>query len=842
MEKLLLIDGNSMVFRAFYATLNHRMTSKTGQPTNAVFGFSNMLSKALELINPDYTLIAFDTAAKTHRHNAYQDYKAQRKPLPEELISQFPLVREFLDHVPLRRFELEGFEADDIIGTMVHKHPEKEVVILTSDRDMLQLINANTTVLLMKKGITEMELVDEKALLDNYELTPSQVIELKGLMGDSADNIPGIKGVGEKTAMKLLKEYETIENLYQHTDELKGKLKEKIVEGEDIAYLSKRLATIDIKVEFDIDLDECEFNLDEDLLAKFYRKYDMTSLLKKVERKSDHAADTLHLSAFTKDFLKDDLVIAPYVLSGNGHDVQVDGYVIGDNKTVCYIDFEEAKSNFNFKQYIEGNFSKRLIDGKNTYHSLYQLGMVPQAVSDDLLVLAYLVDSSITSLDKMKDAYNLWDDSSGAPRDQLVHLLQNSYPLFISLREQLELYELSDLYEDVEVPLVAVLSEMESTGILADKDALVAMASESGEIVDRLTQKIYTLAGKEFNINSTKQLGEVLFDELGLPTGKKRSTAVGVLEGLQGKHEIVDEILVYRKYQKFLSTYAEGLQKFIGEDHRIHTVFSQTTAQTGRLSSTDPNLQNISVRDEDTRKVRKVFVADEGYTFFSADYSQIELRVLAHMANEPGMISAFNDNHDIHTETAMKVFGLERDQVTSLHRRQAKAVNFGIIYGISDYGLANQLGISPKEAGIFIANYFESFSHIEAYMKDIVAECEKNQYVTTMFNRRRYLPEINDRNFARKEAAKRAAMNAPIQGSAADLIKMAMVKVRDQLLKQKLHSKLILQVHDELLLLVHEDEKEIVSSIVTNVMTNIYPMKVKLEVTSSFGKTWYEVK
>ena len=841
MQKLLLIDGNSMVFRAFYATLNQRMTSKSGQPTNAVFGFSNMLTKALDLINPDYTLIAFDTAAKTHRHIAYKEYKATRKPLPEELISQFPLVREFIDHIPLKRFELEGYEADDIIGTMVQKFPDKEIVILTSDKDMLQLINGNTTVLLMKKGITEMELVDKEVLKENYELEPFQVIELKGLMCDSADNIPGIKGVGEKTAMKLLSEYHTIDNLYLHTDELKGKLQERIIEGKEIAYLSKDLATIDTKVEFSIDLDDCEFHLDEDLLAKFYRKYDMNSLLKKVARQSEHGSAQTKLEAFSKDFLIDDIVIAPYVTSSNGYGVLVDGYVIGNDEKVSYLDYEEAKTNFDFKQLIEGNFSKRLIDGKNTYHSLYQLGLKPHGITDDLLVLAYLVDSSITTIDKLKDAHQLWAESDNA-RDQLVYLLQNSYPLFNSFREQLELFDIIDLYEDVEIPLVSVLSEMEHTGILVNADNLKEMAIETEKIVNTHRDAIYEMANKEFNINSPKQLGEVLFDDLNLPTGKKRSTAVDVLEGLADKHPIIEEILTYRKYQKFFSTYAEGLQKYVDSDHRIHTIFSQTTAQTGRLSSTDPNLQNISIRDEDTRKVRQVFVADEGYTFFSADYSQIELRVLAHMANEPAMITAFNENHDIHSETAMRVFDVPREEVTSLHRRHAKAVNFGIIYGISDYGLANQLGISPKEAGLFIKNYLDSFSHIEAYMKDIVAECEKNQYVTTLFNRRRYLPEINDRNFARREAAKRAAMNAPIQGTAADLIKMAMVKVNDQLHKLKLKSKLILQVHDELLLLVSDDEKEIVSTMVIDVMTNIFPMKVKLEVSSSFGKTWYEVK
>lgn len=840
-EKLLLIDGNSMFFRAFYATLGQRMTSKTGQPTNAVYGFSNMLTKAIDLIQPDFTLVAFDTSKKTHRHEAFKDYKGTRKELPEELVSQFPLVREFLDHLPLKRFELEGFEADDIIGTMVDKHPEKEIIILTSDRDMLQLINPHTSVLLMKKGITEMEKVDLTVLQNEYGLRPEQVIELKGLMGDTADNIPGIKGVGEKTAMKLLDTYQSIDELYKHTDDLKGKLKEKIIDGKEMAYLSKQLATIDTKVEFSIDLEECVFTLDEELLAKFYRRYDMTSLLKRIEKAKEFTPSTITIQSFDRSMIKDDLTIMPYVKSGNGFGVVIDGFLVGNKEAVSYIDFEDAKTDKAFKLYIEGNYSKRLIDGKNALHGFGQLGFETDAIVDDLVVLAYLVDSSITSIDKLKDQFDLWIESD-VVLDGLVHLVKESDDLFESLHQQLSLFDLDDLYEDVEIPLLSVLVEMESEGILVDKESLMQIASEMEVIVNDLSSKIYSYVKEPFNINSPKQLAVVLFDELNLPTGKKRSTAVDVLEALKDKHPIIPELLTYRKYQKFYSTYALGLQKFIDVDHKIHTVFSQTTAQTGRLSSNDPNLQNISVRDEETRAIRKVFIAPENYSFFSADYSQIELRVLAHMANEPSMIEAFNGNHDIHSETAMQVFGLERDEVTSLHRRQAKAVNFGIIYGISDFGLANQLDISPSQAGGFIRNYFKSFSHIESYMTSVTLECEKNQYVTTMFNRRRYLPEIGDKNFARREAAKRAAMNAPIQGSAADLIKMAMVKVNDQLHKMNCQSKLILQVHDELLLLVHDDEKELVSQMVIDVMTHVYPMKVQLEVSSSFGKNWFEVK
>ena len=841
MEKILLVDGNSLVFRAYFATMSQRMSTKEGQPTNAVYGFANMMTKALEIINPNYCLVAWDTGDKTFRHELFTEYKGTRKDVDESLISQFPLVRSYLDHFVIKRLEISGYEADDIIGSLSQRFSDKKVVILTSDRDMLQLINVHVSVLLMKKGISEMEEVNLEVLKTSYGLDPNQVIELKSLMGDSADNIPGIKGVGEKTAMKLLNDYQTLDGIYQHVDELKGKLKEKIVEGQEIAYLSKTLATIITNVDIDIELEECVIEKDDMLLSKFFRQYDMNSLLKRLESQSENNQQTFSFEEFNKSFVKDDVIICPYVLEGLGYSAKVDGFIVSYDKQVSYIDSENALTNYHFKELINGNYMKKAIYSKELFHALKKMGFVPASFTDDLLICAYLVDSNITSIDKLLDSYQLWPESNDR-KDILLHLCQNASKLFKSLHDFLEANELEELYDEMELPLIEILVDMEIVGIKIEKEELIKLSDETLAIVDDLTQQIYGYAGKEFNINSPKQLSVILFDELQLPSKRKKSTAVDVLEGLRNQHPIINLILDYRKYQKFYSTYTQGLQKYITDEGRIHTSFSQTTAQTGRLSSLEPNLQNISVRDEETKQIRKVFVADSGYQFLSVDYSQIELRVLAHMANEEHMIDAFNNHVDIHTMTAQMIYECgPDDEITSLMRRNAKAVNFGIIYGISDFGLSEQLSISPSQAHEFINNYLEAFDGISDYMTSIVDYCREHGYVKTIFNRRRYIPEINDKNFVVKQRAERAAMNAPIQGSAADLIKLAMVKISDQLKKKQVESKLVLQVHDELVLLVKDSEIEQVKTLVIDTMKHIVKLKVPLDVSSGIGNNWYEV-
>lgn len=841
MKKILLIDGNSMIFRAYYATMRQPMNSKSGQPTNAVFGFSNMLSKAMSLIEPDYCLVAFDTAKKTFRHDKFENYKGTRKPLDHDLISQFPLVREFLSSYPLAYKELEGYEADDIIGTLSKQFDDYKKVILTSDKDMLQLIKEDTSVLLMKKGITEMQEVTLEVLADEFKLIPDQVKDLKALMGDASDNIPGVPGVGEKTAMNLIEQFQHLDAIYDNIDQVKGKLKEKLLDNKEIAYLSKDLATIFTEVPIDFDIDSWTIDMDPTLISKFYRKYDMNSLLKKVEIQSEEKQSDFSVLAFDQSFVKDDVIIMPKISRGSGFSVVVDGYYVSDPKHVAYIDRETSLSDPQFKALVEGNFSKKSVDGKNLFHALKADGFVISDFVDDLLILTYLCDSTISSLDKLKDKHDLWNHDLDENSKQL-EFIQQSHELFEDYHHQLENFEMVDLYEDIELPLLEILVDMERVGIKVDKEALLELAKDTSEKVNALSDQIYKLAGHEFNINSPKQLGTILFDELGLKTSKKRSTAVDVLEKLVNEHEIIEKILEYRKYQKFLSTYAEGLQKYISEDGRIHTNYSQSAAQTGRLSSLDPNLQNISVRNEETKIVRKVFVADEDMVLLSCDYSQIELRVLAHMADEKEMIDAFNHDLDIHTKTAMEVFEVDDPlEVTSLMRRQAKAVNFGIVYGISDFGLSQQLDITPSKANEFIKNYLETFSGISEYMENIVEFCQEHGYVKTLFNRRRLIPEINDKNFVVKDRAKRAAMNSPIQGTAADLIKIAMIKVSDNLKKMKVKSKMILQVHDELLLLVAKDEVDKVSQMVVESMRNVADLKVALDVSCDIGQNWFEV-
>lgn len=842
MEKICLIDGNSLVFRAYYATLSQRMNAKNGVETNAVYGFNNMLFKALEVIKPNYAIVAFDAGKKTFRHQLFDAYKGTRREVDESLVIQFPIVRELLDSIPILRIEQEGYEADDIIGSLAKQFSSLEVVILTSDRDLLQLISPNVTVCLMKKGITEMQFVDLQVLQEEYSVKPYQVIELKALMGDSADNIPGIKGIGEKTALKLISEYQNIDELFLHVDQLKGKLKEKIESGEAIARLSKELATIYTDMAIEVDLQKAQLNHNYNQLATFYRKYDMNSLLKKIEiANSETTSQQVHtLAGFDKSFLQDDVVIAVEFEGISGISAMVSGLILSTKQASSYLTAQQALQDPLFLQLIEENYTKKMIDGKTLLHFLKKHQIKYQCMMDDLLIGAYLVDSNVTTLDKLKDKYDCWSETR-AGFDDLLTLTQKSHALFEEIHQELISKNMLDLYEDIEMPLVEILVEMEQVGIQVDKQQLVVLAAELDTKVQSLSNAIYEMAGQVFNVNSPKQLAEILFDVLKLPANKKRSTAVDVLEKLYDKHPIIPTLLEYRKFQKFYSTYAVGLQKYITEDSRIHTTFNQTIAQTGRLSSIEPNLQNISVRDQDTRSIRKVFVADEGYYLLSCDYSQIELRVLAHMASVSQMIEAFNQNIDIHTLTASQVFEVGIDEVTSAMRRQAKAVNFGIVYGISDFGLSQQLDIDVYSAKQFIDTYHQKFKEIEIFMDQVVADCEKNGYVETLYHRRRLIPEIHDKNFLMRSRAKRMAMNAPIQGTAADIIKIAMVKVYDKLKKNNLQSKLILQVHDELVLLVKQDELEIVSQMVVETMRQAVSLSVKMDCSLDIGKDWYEI-
>lgn len=861
MKNLLLIDGNSMLFRAYYATLYGRMMkTSNGIPTNAVYGFITMINKALDMVKPDAVFVAWDAGKPTFRHETYTEYKGTRKQLDQELIVQFPIAREYLDSYGITRYECEGIEADDIIGSLAKKYPDVNIHILSSDRDLLQLIDPTTDVYLMKKGITEMEVMNEEKLMETMGIKPCQIIDLKALMGDSADNIPGVKGIGEKTALKLLNEYETVDNVYEHIDEIKGKLKEKLVTDKEKAFLSKYLATIKTDADIPFTIDEIAMPQPGDTLHDFYVKYEMNSFAKatmntdKVEKHSTR--EVVH--TISKDLLCDDSVVYADVDNEAYYDAQLYGFAIGNETKNEYITLSDALQDEAFLQYIKEDNHMAVYDAKNFYHTCHKNNIPCGNIAFDIMIAAFLVDGTISDYDKLQEKYN-FDRSirkedvygkRGKPKlvdeqqQQNYALMQvdDLSDLIKPLKDELNKMEMMDLFMNIEMPLTRVLYAMEKEGVYTSLKTLDEIAAATAKKIDDLSRQIYEMAGMEFNINSPKQLAVILYDELGLKAGKKRSTAADVLEKLIHVHPIIPLLLEHRKYQKIYSTYAVGLSKHIQSDGKIHTIFNQIQTQTGRLSSSEPNLQNISVRDEEGKEIRKAFVASPNHVLLSADYSQIELRMLAHMANEEQMIDAFNHGIDIHTKTAMQIFDVDHDAVTSNMRRSAKTVNFGIVYGQSDFGLSEQLGISRKEAHSFIEKYFASYPAIKTFMDATIAYCEENGYVKTIFNRRRYIPEISDKNYMMREFGKRAAMNAPIQGSAADLIKMAMISIYDTMQKRGVKSRMILQIHDELIFDVCEDEIELMKELVEDGMQNIMKLKVPLIAEASIGKNWYEAK
>ena len=865
MKKLMLVDGNSMLFRAYYATAYGKpMTTKSGEPTNAVFGFIQMLQKALDEQQPDAVFVAFDAGKHTFRHDLYPDYKGGRKPAPDDLVPQFASVREMLNAYHICWGEKQDIEADDLIGTMSKKYPDYTTVIFTSDHDLLQLVDETTSVLLMKKGITEMEIMTPEKMKEEMGITPAQIIDMKGLMGDHSDNIPGIPGIGEKTALKLLSQYDTVENVLAHEDELKGALAKKVKAGHDSAVLSKKLATIRRDVDVDITIDQCMFDPDYDSLIHFLETLDMKKLAQNY-RDRRNGNQTAQKPAKKKDAA---IVHSLPELTGNVFvfvdDDQSDfmhagihGFGIADDNGYCYETFSDGEKDETLRKLLKGG-SVITFDAKRCEHVLKNAG-IEADFQDDVMIMANLVNSQLTSTEKITEAFGeplslSYEDVYGRASHPILLVdeeKQCAYgcawaekirEIYDACAPAVRDYNMEKLYREIEMPLTGILKEMEETGIICDINVLNEIAEKTGEQINTVQKKIYEEAGMEFNINSPKQLASVLYDRLGLYAGRKRSTSADVLEKLRGAHPIVEDILTYRKLSKIYSTYAEGLKKYIYEDHRIHTVFNQAATSTGRLSSSDPNLQNISVRDEQGKEIRKAFLPDEGCVLISCDYHQIELRMLAHMADETSLIQAFNDGIDIHTKTAMDVFGVSQDEVTPAMRRQAKTVNFGIVYGISDFGLSEQLGVSVQEARKFIDTYYQKYPKIRTYMDSLVADCEKNGYVTTIMNRRREIPEIHDKNRMVREFGKRAAMNAPIQGSAADLIKIAMIHIDKKMKEEKVKSRMILQVHDELIFNVPEDEIETMKKLITDGMVNAMQLKVPLTCEISVGKNWYEAK
>ena len=856
--KLLLIDGNSVLFRGYYATCygNIMKTSK-GIYTNGIYAFANMLNKAIKMIEPDYCVVAFDKAKHTFRHDIAPDYKGGRKETPEELVGQFPLVREMLEAYNIPYLEYDTIEADDIIGSLAKKY-NFETCILSSDRDMLQLIDDTTNVFVMHKGMSDIARMDEAALKEEYGLKPYQIIDYKGLAGDKSDNIKGVEGVGDKTAVKLLNDYDTCEGIYEHIDEIKGKLQEKLIKDKESCFLSKTLATIKTDVEIDHELDDFKLNINEESRNAFFEKYEMYSLIRVSSSNKITKKETYKIvDKVSADLLDDALV---YFVSDefSYFERKIYGVCFGKKDNVEYISLEDLKNDEKALEYLSSDKKKITFDLKPVLHALQYNNIKIAGDIDDIFLMCFLSNNynsdlakiimnyGYGSISELKDVFgtikkplNPTKEELSSYGGQITKALINIYPQVL---KEIKDKEMEHLYYDIELPLVYVLYDMEITGVYCDEKELDEIASNTKEKIDALEKRIFDSVGHEFNISSPKQLSEVLYEELDLPDLKKGSTNADVLSKLVNYHPVVGDILEYRKFSKLYSTYAEGLKKYINADGKIHTIFSQMITQTGRLSSYDPNLQNISVRDEDGKEIRKAFKPSKGNLLLSSDYSQVELRVLSSLADESKMIDAFNSGIDIHTKTAMDIFGLKKEEVSDIDRRHAKAINFGVVYGISDFGLSNQTQLTIKDAKKFIEDYFVTYPNIKKYLDEQVEFCKNNGYVKTMLNRRRYINEINDRNYMMREFGKRAAMNATIQGSAADLIKIAMVSAFNRLKKENLKAKLILQVHDELIFDVPENEIDKMKEIIPEIMANAYKMKTRLDFSLVVGKDWYEAK
>lgn len=886
MDKLIIIDGNSIANRAFYAL--PLLSNSSGLHTNAVYGFTTMLLKLIEEEKPTHFLVAFDAGKITFRHKEYTEYKGGRAKTPTELSEQFPLIKELLKAFKIPQFELTGYEADDIIGTLTKVADEKgeKVLLVSGDKDMLQLASEHVTVAITRKGISEVELYNPTEIKEKYGLTPAQIIDLKGLMGDTSDNIPGIPGVGEKTALKMLHEFGTVEEVLANTASLKGKMKEKVEEHAQSAIMSKELATIFREVPMETEWNVFRYDgFDGQALSNMFRKLEFKSLLEKMdfgpsEGSEELAQESLEAVVVTEENvseligkLGDSAGIHVEAVGENPHQAVMVGVVwfTSDRETnkSYYVPFALLKSEAGepLRSWLgDATKKKQLFDLHRALLALAWQGIHLRGVDFDVLLAAYLLDptESNLTLSGLSGKYGLPaikadEDVFGkgakfrlpelaALSDHLGRKAMAAMRIVPVLREELTKSEMHHLFYELELPLAGVLAEMELRGIAVDEGGLKALGVELVSKLDAIMTRIYTLAGVEFNINSPKQLGEILFEKLGLPAWKKTktgySTDAEVLERLAPYHEVVGEILNYRSLAKLQSTYVEGLLKEVRpETGKVHTYYRQTIAATGRLSSQFPNLQNIPIRLEEGRKIRKVFVPSEpGWYILAADYSQIELRVLAHISQDDNLKEAFLQNMDIHTKTAMDVFGVEESAVDANMRRQAKAVNFGIVYGISDYGLSQNLDITRRDAAQFIEQYFAVFQGVRKYMDDIVKDARRDGYVTTLLQRRRYLPEITASNFNLRSFAERTAMNTPIQGTAADIIKLAMVQMADRLKQEGLKSRMLLQVHDELVFEVPEDELETMRLLVPEVMAAALQLDVPLSADVEFGLTWYDAK
>lgn len=881
-KKLLLIDGNSVSFRAFFAMHNvlEKFVNGEGIHTNALYAFNNMLELILKDEKPTHALVAFDAGKTTFRTKMFDEYKGTRAKTPQELMEQLPLIQEMLNYRGIKTYELPDYEADDIIGTMSHKAEldGMDVTIITGDRDLTQLATDKVTVKVNVKGVTETESYTPEHVQEKLGITPKQIIDMKGLMGDNSDHYPGVEKVGEKTAIKLLNQYGSVEGIYEHVDEMKkSKLKEHLINDKDKAFLSKKLATIDLDAPVELRLADLEYRGDnQEQLMQFYQKMNFKTFLSRMDIPQEDTAEkladikVLELNDAAVEKIANSDKIHTLIVEGFGenyHTSPIIGLLISDDKNYYGTTDFSILENPLLKDWLaDGSKEKYLFDNKATIAQLTRYGCKLSGVTFDMLLVAYLLDTNDNKQDIGLVAKN-YDINlpteeefygkgvkKAVPEDDkvLLNFLAQKAQVINSLKDKMmsELKEndQDSLYDEIELPLSIVLAEMEIKGITVEVSKLKEMENTFATRLAKIEQEIYQEAGKKFNINSPKQLGGVLFEDLKLPVIKKTktgySTSVDVLEKLKDKSPVVQKVLDYRQISKIQSTYVVGLQKFVQPDNKIHTIYLQTLTQTGRLSSIEPNLQNIPIRIDEGKQIRKAFVPQhEDWEIFSADYSQVELRVLAHISGDEHMQEAFNEDYDIHAHTAMRIFGLDStDEVTPNMRRQAKATNFGIVYGISDYGLSQNIGISRKKAAEFIASYFEQYPGVKKYMDDIVRYARENGYVETIMHRRRYLPDIHSRNFNIRNFAQRTAMNTPIQGSAADIIKVAMINMQKMLEKEKLQANLLLQVHDEMIFEAPKAEIETLEKLVPSVMDSAVKLDVPLKVETAHGKTWYEAK
>ena len=857
MKRAILVDGNNLLFRSYYATAynGNLMKNSKGFPTNAIFGFVNMINKIITEEKPQYMLVAFDKG-KNFRHEKYKEYKEGRIKTPDDLLLQFPYAKNILVAMGIKYLEVENYEADDIIGTYARlalEDKDYDATIISSDKDLLQLISSDVNVKLLKQK--DYILMDEKTFKDYYEVEPIRMIDLKALMGDASDNIPGVKGIGEKTAINLIKEYGSLENLYNNIDTVKGKLKDKLINDKDNAFFSKELATIYKEVPVDYSFLELKISkCDKQSLIKIYEELEFNTFIKKIKETDEVEISEgvkeeaeLEYSNDVKDINKP-FAFYLELTNDNYHIGQIIGLSIYDGEKSYYLTEEEIIKNKDIFKY-----AKYTYDLKKSMVVLKKLGIDLISVDFDVMIALYLLNKNVNddiSYVSNTSGYNINYVNTIRKKNLVNDIVLKSkfiYEQIEELNSELDKFELTKLFESIEMPLIEVLAYIEENGMCVSKKILDNMKEEILVKIDLLKDKIYNYAGTSFNISSPKQLGEILFDKLNLPYNKKKgkngySTSHDVLVKLKDIHPIISLILEYREVTKLYSTYIEGLSNYILPDGKIHTIFKQTIARTGRLSSTEPNLQNIPVRTEEGKLIRKAFLPEEGSLIMTSDYSQIELRVLAHISKCKSLKNAFINHEDIHTKVASDIYGVPIEQVSKSMRRTAKAVIFGIVYGISGYGLGENLEINPFEAKKYIDKYLQMYSGVKEYMDNIKKEAYQNFYVKTLFGRIRYLDELKNTNYMIRRMGERMALNTPIQGSSADIIKKAMIDVYKYFKENKLKSTMILQIHDELVFNVVKEEKEKVEKIVTELMENAYNLDVPLKVEVEFGDNWYNAK